>query len=349
MNEQWKDFLADAGAVFDDAGGVRHFGNPAREQQVTTTGSVVVPLTHLALIGAGGADAATFLQGQFTNDVRRVDATHSQLSGYCTPKGRLLALLRIFRRDDRHYLQLPAALAAPTATRLSRYVLRAQVQLGPDDSLIGLGLAGPDSIAQLRAAIGAEPPAETDGVVQAGELTLLRVAGIHPRFMIYGPEAAMRKVWAALDVHAAPAGAPAWDLLDILAGVPQILPETVEEFVPQTVNLDLLEGIGFQKGCYTGQEIVARLHYRGTVKRRAYLAYVAADTAPGPGQPVSAPSAGEQAAGYVVTAAPAPDGGYYCLTSLIQEHANAGGLRLQGENGASLELRDLPYLAAGAG
>lgn len=348
MNEQWQHFLAGAGAVFDDAG-VRDFGDPTREQRAAATGDVAVPLTHLALIGAAGADAETFLQGQFTNDVRRVDAAHSQLSGYCTPKGRLLALPRIFRRDDRLCLQLPAALAAATLTRLSRYVLRAQVALAREETLAGIGLSGPGSIATVQTALGIAPPTDADGVAQAGELTVLRIAGIHPRFMVYGPGTAMPAVWAAFTAGAVPAGAPAWNLLDILAGIPQVVPETVEEFVPQMVNLDLLDGIGFQKGCYTGQEIVARVHYRGTVKRRTYLAYIAADTAPAPGQPVNAPgAAGEQAAGQVVSTAPAPEGGHLCLVSLLQEHARTGGLRLPGD-GASLELRDLPYLAAGAG
>ncbi|MDR2877766.1 MAG: folate-binding protein [Chromatiales bacterium] len=347
-DEPWKNFLTTAGAVFDETGSVRDFVNPAEEHAIT--GNILVPLTHLALISATGADTATFLQGQLTNDVRHIDTTHSQLSGYCSPKGRLLALLRLFQRDDRYYLQLPATLAASTVTRLSRYVLRAKVALTIDDTLVGLGLSGPQSEAMLLDTLGAAPPTAVDGVAHAGEFTVLRVAGSVSRFIIYGSGTDMRSLWTALAAKATPAGIPAWNLLDILAGLPQILPATVEEFVPQMVNLDLLNGIGFQKGCYTGQEIVARVHYRGAVKRRTYLAHTAASIAPQPGQSVSAPSSSEQVAvaGQIVSVAPAPEGGYLCLVSLLQDHARAGGLRLPDADNAPLELRDLPYLAAGA-
>ena len=341
MDERWKAFLA-------EAGGVLHFGNPSREQRAATAGSVIADLSPLGVFTVSGADAEQFLQGQLTSDVRRVDPGHSQLGGYCTPKGRLLALLRIFRRGDAYQAQLPATLLEPTVARLGKYVMRSKVSLAPAGDLIGIGLSGPHCERELQALTETVPRA-VDEIVQASELTVLRIPGIHPRFMIYGPREAAEKAWARLNVHAAPVGAPAWALLDVLAGVPQVFPETVEEFIPQTVNLDLLGGIAFDKGCYTGQEIVARLHYRGTVKRRMYLARLASGgTAPAPGTPVTAPEAGDQAVGHVVYAAPDPEGGFLLLASLIQEHAARGGLCVQREDGAELELRDLPYLAAGA-
>lgn len=348
MDDQWRKFLEDAGAVMDGAGRVLHFGNPSREQRAATAGSVIADLSHLGVFTAAGADAESFLQGQLTNDVRRIDAGHSRLGGYCSPKGRLLALLRIFRGEGGYCLQLPAALLAPTVARLGKYILRSKVSLAPAaDTFVGIGLSGPHSERELQA-LTEEIPRSVDEVTHAGALTILRVPGVHPRFMIYGPREAVEPAWSRLNVHAAPVGTPAWTLLDVLAGVPEVHPETVEEFVPQTVNLDLLGGIAFDKGCYTGQEIVARLHYRGTVKRRMYLARCAVSAAPRPGEPVTAPEAGEQAVGHVVSAAPDPEGGFLLLASLVQEHAARGGLRLQREDGPVLELRDLPYLAAGA-
>src|SRR5690606_29201710 len=123
------------------------------------------------------------------------------------------------------------------------------------DAITAIGLSGPHCEKDLRQ-LSPEIPGAVDEVVQAGPLTMIRVPGIHPRFEIHGPCDALQKAWSRLDVHAAPVGSPAWRLLDILAGIPMVMPETVEEFIPQTLNLDLLGAISFEKGCYTGQEIV---------------------------------------------------------------------------------------------
>lgn len=348
MDDAWKNDLAESGAVFDDNGAIAHFGAASAEAVAATRADVIAPLSAFGLIGATGADTAQFLQGQLTSDVRRVDEGHSQLSGYCTPKGRLLAILRLFRRGDDYRLLLPASLLEPTLMRLSRYVLRSKVTLTRAD-LAGFGLSGP-SAARLLNTLGASTPAAVDEVTHAGELSVLRIAGHHPRFMIFGPHAAIATAWRTLRAEARPVGEAAWALLDIVNGIPHVEPGAVEEFIPQTVNLDLLGAIAFDKGCYTGQEIIARLHYRGTLKRRMYLAHCAADAAPGAGEAIAAPG-GEQAVGHVVNAAADPDGGFLLLASLVQEQALQGGLRLRradGSDGAALTLRDLPYLAAGA-
>jgi folate-binding protein YgfZ len=346
MTGRWRDFLEDAGAVMDDSGRVLHFGNPGRELQVVTRGDILVDLSHFGLIQASGPEAARFLQGQLTNDVLEVGERHSQLGGYCTPKGRLLAVPRIFLREQSFYLQLPATLLAPTLERLRKYVLMAKVTLADGgEALTGVGLAGPGCERALGELI--EPlPAATDEVTQAGGMTAIRLPGTQPRFALYGPVELMEKTWDRLAAHAAPAGADAWTLLDVLAGVPAVYPETVDAFVPQQVNLDKVGGISFKKGCYTGQEIVARVHYRGAVKRRMYLARCEA-APPRPGETVLSDGGEERTAGQVVAAAPAPEGGCRMLVSLVTERAGAG-LHLGQPEGPRLELLDLPYLRAGA-
>ena len=344
MTGRWLRFLEDAGAVTDESGRVSHFGNPSRELRVATRGSVIVDLSHFGLIRARGPDAAKFLQGQLTNDVNQVDAGHGQLSGLCTPKGRLLAILRIFLRAESYFLLLPSPLTAPTLERLRKYVLMSKVELVDDsEALVGVGLSGPHCEKELEQLVEPVPAAVNDSV-QANDMTVIRTAAIQPRFEIYGPTEVMEKTWARLDVRAAPVGAAAWTLLDVLAGVPAVYPQTVDEFVPQTVNLDLLGGISFNKGCYTGQEIVARVHYRGTVKRRMYLAHCDAAEAPRPGDAVRT-AGSDQAIGRVVSAAPDPDGGHLLLTSVT---TGLTDLRLGQPTGPALELRDLPYLRAGA-
>jgi folate-binding protein YgfZ len=235
---------------------------------------------------------------------------------------------------------------APTLERLKKYALMSKVQLIDDsDSLVGIGLSGPHCEKELAQVVDSVPAAIND-VAQSRDMTVIRTPGIQPRFELYGPLDIMEKTWSRLDVQAAPVGSDSWTLLDVLGGVPTVLPQTVDEFVPQTVNLDLLDGINFKKGCYTGQEIVARVHYRGTVKRRMYLAHCEAPEPPLPGDAVRIPD-GEQAIGHVVTAAPDPEGGYLLLASITAESAGED-LRLRQPAGPSLRLRDLPYLRAGA-
>lgn len=340
MHSRWQQLLDHAGAVYDDHGVVLHFGNPGRERRAAVSGSVMCDLSPYGLIRAQGPDAVKFLQGQLTNDVAQVDARHSQFSGYCTPKGRLLALFRVFARDDAICLRLPAPLVAPTLSRLRKYVLMSKLTLeAADDALVGIGLSGPRCAEELARVIEA-PPQAIDDVVSQGSVTVIRVPGVHPRFEIHGPVDDMARLWSQLNVHAAPVGTENWTLLDILAGVPEVWPGTVEEFIPQSVNLDLLGGIGFNKGCYTGQEIVARLHYRGTAKRRMYLAECA-DDAPRAGQAVYAADGGEQSAGQVVSAAAGPEQGSMLLVSTVVGQADA--LRLGTSTGPVLSLRDPPY------
>lgn len=342
MTGQWQTFLIDAGAVPGDDGRVLHFGNPSREQHVATTGTVFADLSHFGVVRAAGDDALTFLQGQLTTDLDAVGDHGSRLAGYCTPKGRLLAIARVFRGDGSWLLRLPAALRDPVMERLRKYVLMARVTLeDAGDALVRIGVSGPDAERELGTAVEAVP-AGVDTVARDGDVTVVRVPGIQPRFEVYAPRESMERIWALLDVRAAPVGADAWELLDVLAGIPEVLPETVEEFVPQTINLDLVGGVSFQKGCYTGQEIVARVHYRGTVKRRMYLAHYGGAERPAPGTAVHAPGAGEQAIGTVVRAAPAPDGGFLLLASLARDHAARTDLELAGDPGNPLALRELP-------
>ncbi len=318
MDSRWQAFLEDAGAVFAD-GVVASFGNPQREIRIATAGPLLADLSHLGTIVVTGDDARTFLQGQLTNDIAQIESGHCQWSGYCNPQGRLLALFRVFFHEGGYHLELPRSLLEPTLERLRKYVLLSKVTLEDGgDCLARVGYSGPDSEAELAAAVGSVPGAVNE-VVHAGELTVARIAGPLPRFVIQGRPQAMEKLWSVLDVHAAPVGAPVWEYLDILAGLPMICPETAGMFVPQHVNLDLVDGVSFQKGCYVGQEVVARLHYRGKSKRRMHRLHVDSDEVPAPGTPLYGRSAG-QAAGNLVRAAPSPEGGCEALAVIVAEH-----------------------------
>lgn len=342
MNPKWREFLSAQGASCTNDQ-VRDFGNPAAERAAARDANILVDLNHFALIRATGADCETFLNGQLTNDVRRVDGAHSQLSAWCSPKGRMLTLFRIFRRHDALLLQLPASLRDDVLKRLRMYVLRAKVTLeNADDAPIRFGIAGPDAPASLQVAAGTAPNAANDVSVSDGVMCA-RVPGIHPRFeLLVEPDRASR-LWTALRRGAVPVGAEAWTWHDIMAGIPTVLPPTSDAFIPQMANLDLIGGISFDKGCYTGQEIVARLHYRGRLKQRMYRTRIEVDTPPLPADSIYDATNPNQSAGSVVVAAAAPDGGYELLAVLHCDSVANGQLHLHQPAGPRLIIEPLPY------
>ena len=184
MKTDWKAFLVDAGAEYEDDL-VAHYGNPEREQEVVNSGLVFSDLGHLGIIAAHGRDVESFLQSQLSNDVSRVGKTISQLNAYCTPKGRILGLFRLFRTDDTYYLRLPADTLDAVLQRLRMYVLRADVTLEDvSENFLRIGVSGETAVQELTDAIGTVPEA-VNHVTHNGALTVLRVPGVHPRFEIY--------------------------------------------------------------------------------------------------------------------------------------------------------------------
>jgi folate-binding protein YgfZ len=340
---EWKSFLEKAGAEFNETG-VISFGNPRRELSVAITGNTFADLSHYGLISVHGEDAATFLQNQFTNDLRQVDEQHSQYSGYCNAKGRLLATFRIFRRGDSYYLFLPVEMIEAVMSRLRMYILRSKVTLeDASDTYVHLGVSGDQAEEDLRAVIG-DLPAQLHEVIGTANHTVIRVPGIHSSYEVFVDTEHSAELWNALNVHCAPIGSDAWQLLDIQAGIPVIYPETTAAFVPQMANLSLVDGVSFKKGCYPGQEVVARMQYLGKLKRRMYRAHVQTDSQPRPGDELFASGDSAQAVGKLVSAAPHPDGGS-SLLAVIQIASAEGNdtLHLLSSEGPEIKLEHLPY------
>jgi hypothetical protein len=336
--ESWKTFLQSQGAAIED-GTVLHYGNPAAERAAAADGTIVADLSQLGVIAFRGEDTATFLQGQLTNDVRSLHADAAQWNGYCSPKGRLLGNFLMWRQSEDYCLQLSGDILPAVQKRLSMFILRAKVQ-GRDasDERVRLVVAGKQALAAVSAAMGAVPEAAMRSMTSdAGQV--IRV-GDDKFVLSVAPERAAA-VWQALCQSATPVGAPVWDWLRLNAGIPMIVAATQEQFVPQMVNLEVIGGVSFQKGCYPGQEIVARSQYLGKLKRRMFLAHVDAEAAPGDNL-YSADLAG-QATGTVVNAALAPSGGFDVLAVAQVESANTQTLHLKAVDGAALSLKPLPY------
>ncbi len=343
MIPDWKNFLENAGAEFDESG-VAHYGNLRRELSVALTGNIFADLSHYGLISAHGEDAAEFLLGQFTNDLREVDEQHSQYSGYCNAKGRLLATFRVFRRGDSFYLSLPANMVESLISKLRMFVLRSKVTLDDaSDTFVHLGVSGETAATDLEKVIGALPR-KIHEVTQHDDGLVIRVPGVRPGYEVFTTVERATALWDTLNVHSAPVGADAWQLLDIEAGIPVIYPETREAFVPQMVNLQLVDGISFRKGCYPGQEIVARMQYLGKLKRRMYRARIDSSDRPRPGDEIFPGGTDAQSVGKLVSAAPHPDGGFVVLAVLQIASAESGEtLHLGSGTGPALELEHLPY------
>lgn len=341
MKTDWRAFLADAGAEFE-GDRVAHFGNPEREKRVSVSGLVFADLGYYGVIAVHGADAGSFLQAQFSNDVDKLDTGHSQLNALCTPKGRMLGLMRLFRQGDSYYLRLPADTLEGVIQRLRMYVLRADVTLeDASGSFLRIGVAGEEALGELLALVGQVPEAY-NGIVRSGDLTLLRIPGAQPRFEIYAASLkSAQALWDGLNVRGAPVGEPVWRLLEILAGMPAIFAATAEMFVPQMANLQLIDGVSFTKGCYPGQEIVARMQYLGTLKRRMYLGRIDSRLPPLPGDPLFSASDSEQPVGRIVDAQPHPDGDIAALAVL--QIAAAGDVHVGTSDGPVFSRDTLPY------
>jgi folate-binding protein YgfZ len=294
-------------------------------------GSVL--LAEWGLIRAQGADAASFLHGQLTQDVQHLGERAACLAGYCTAKGRLLASAVVWRAgSDELLLACSADVLPATLKRLSMFVLRAKCKLSDASAALPLhGLAGSAATAWLGP--NAPPSAWQRSDVLGGHVIRLPDGAGVARYLLALPATAAAPPLPAL--------APdAWRWLEVGSGVPRIVQGTVEQFVPQMVNFELVGGVNFQKGCYPGQEVVARSQYRGTIKRRAFV--FACDSAAQPGQEVFHSADAEQPAGMVVNAASFA-GAHRALAEVKLAALEDGTLHLGSAAGPLLERVAQPY------
>ena len=292
----------------------------------------VARLTDLGVIRVEGSDAASFLQGQLTQDFVLLQPNQARLAAFCSAKGRMQASFVAFKRLDNEILLIcNREILAATLKRLSMFVMRAKAKLTDASGDFSLfGLAG---IAVQPVGFGATVPWQCQPVGPATAV-LLYPAGPIPRAL-----------WVAEVNAAAPPGESlaeeTWRWSEVQSAVATINAKTVDAFVPQMLNYESVGGVNFKKGCYPGQEVVARSQFRGTLKRRAYLVH--GDAPMAAGDDVFGINDAEQACGRVAQAALSPFGGYAAIVSMQVAAAQAGGLTLQAADGAALVLQPLPY------
>lgn len=339
MNPDWQQFLTTQGAIIQD-GMVQHFGDAAAERAATRDGTVLCDLSQFGTLRVSGEDAQGFLHNLFSSDVNSLTPQLALRSSFNTAKGRALATLLVWRDESSFHLHLPQGLLAPMQKKLSMYVLRSKVKVEVATDVVCLGLSGTDAETALQARFPALPQ-ETLAAVRHNGATLIRLDA--QRFQLCTTAQGAHALWQKLSASARPAGSPCWDWLDIRAGIANVFPQTQEAFVPQMINLDLTGAVNFKKGCYPGQEVVARMHYLGKPKRRMFLAHIDSAEAPAPGAHLFSMEAEGQSCGEVVQAAVAPGGGCDLLAVVqIVSHdtfpVHAGAL-----TGPRLHFQPLPY------
>ena len=332
------------------------------EAAAVLEGDALSLLTDYGVVRVHGADAEPFLQGQFTADISAIDSGTSCLTAWCTPKGRVILLCRLLREGDEFVMLLPAAQVADCLRRLRLYVLRADVTVESDPDTVVIGLVGEQTRLFLDTELGMRWP-DGNEVNSTGGFSLVGLGEAGPnrrsRALLLGPQSGIGPVLLSLfdhvDVRAvSPSG---WKLLEVESGQPWLEPVLSEQFLPQMLNLDHLNAVSFDKGCYVGQEIIARTQYLGRLKRRLYKARVQSHSPPLPGDVVYTRGEGsdlpgtdaiDHAAGTILAASVDQTGDWAVLAVCTIGDAQDGKLRLHHVLGPPLEIEPLPYAVDGS-
>ena len=334
MNMQWINFLTEQGisASHDD------FGAAAQELHAAQNGMVIAPLLDCGLIRASGVDAGVFLHNLLTNDINGIDAVTARFAGMCTPKGRLLATMLIWRDGYDFLLMLPNDVLPGILKKLSMYVLRSKVKLAEvTDELALIGVSKSIGVIGLNA----DAAAHTVSAIDGGKAIRLDAT----RWLLsVTPTAAIAR-WTALRATASVVGTQAWQWLEIQAGQPRVVAATQEAFVPQMLNMELpaVAGVSFTKGCYPGQEIVARTQYLGKIKRRMFGVHFDHTATLPAGAPVFSAQPGDQQCGSVVSCAPSPSGGFDALICVQSSAMETAEVNLGMPTGPRPLAKALPY------
>lgn len=339
MQTNWLPLLDEFGAILNESGDVAfpQTARPFAELEKITT---ITPLAPYGLLAVQGPDSAKFLQGQLTCDVQAAGATQSTPGAYCTQKGRMLTSFQLLQRDESHYwLRMRADLLANTASTLGKFIVFSKAKLLVRDDIAGFGLHGPEAAALLQTLFGTLPVG-LNGTVVANDALLLQRDAAGLWFECWLPATAASDFWQRCAGQCITAGTDFWRWLTIRAGFGEISTATAELFIPQMLNFHLNGAVNFKKGCYTGQEIIARTHYRGQVKRHVQIAQCEPELQPEAGSEVL--GANGHAIGNVLDSVRSTDRLCELLVVVADSDPAAGAISIKGST-APLTLLPLPY------
>lgn len=337
----WKAFLENQGAQWGSHGIELFSQNPTPYPLGETT--LLADLSHLGILTVTGPDAGKFLQGQVTCDIRELDQEASRLGAHCTHKGRMLFSFRAVKLGEEQIaLRLDSDILAHAQQALGKYIVFSKAKLADASTdYCRLGLAGPKAAALIEQHLGATPVNIND-VSQVESGYVIKISD--QRFECWLKTESAEKSWTELSQFSQPVGVPVWNLLDIRDGLGDIRPGTEELFIPQMLNYQAIDGISFNKGCYTGQEVVARMQYRGKLKRPMYRVRFSLKNQPLP-QPGAElyGSEKQQSIGNIVLAAPADDLSAEALAVITSDAADTNNVYLDQSNTEKLDILALPY------
>lgn len=273
MNKEWKSFLVAQGAQFDESNQIISFGSPEIEHLLVKHGPIITDLSKEGLIEVTGEDAFEFLQSQFSNDLKEVSEQVAQLSAYCDPKGKVIALITIFKKADSYFLNFDETLKETVLKKLTMFKMRSKVTLEEvSETFLQIGYAGEFADLDLQRDLSTKLKEVFQVQQVAGEFAknviAIKVPGPYHNYKLFGPLDELQAVWKVLKANGEAIGAQDWSLLKIVSGQPTVNLATSGEFIAQFLNLDKLNVINFKKGCFPGQEVIARMHYRGKVTKR---------------------------------------------------------------------------------
>ena len=338
MSDSWHSFLRGQGAAFAGASVLR-FGDGA-SAYLDPNDTVFSPVTWMGIARVSGSDAAEFLQAQLTGDIKDIGFGISRISGYCNPKGRLLAIFRVLRDGDDFLLLSDSGILPSILQRLQMYVFRMKVDLAVETARVAIGLAGPGAN-HIVAELAGGPAEMANEVFCKGGMCSIPLGDREKGHLVIAPPEQLVKSWAMIRSGTQLAGSDQWALFEMRSGLARITVATQENFIPQSVNLDLIGGVSFSKGCYPGQEIVARVRYLGRVKHRMARALVNHGELPAPGDPVFLDTKITQRAGTVINAVSLPSGAGELLATVPLASSTGAEFPVD-QAGRSIRLVELP-------
>jgi len=326
MIKDWEAFLTEKNTEF---------------KTINNSAEMLFDLSEQGLIKVSGEDAESFLQNQLTNDIHKVTETTHQASAWCNPKGRIIANFQIFMRGGYYYLSLSADLVEQVIKKLRMYVMMSKVTI--DDlsgNMLHIGYKG-----NLQKLLTDDVPESPNQTLQYNNLSILRLADSEPRYEIFTDNINdAKQLWEQCETHATTINNNGWNYLNIVAGLPNITKPSSEAWVPQMVNYIAIGGVDFKKGCYPGQEIVARLNYLGKSKRRMYRLKIGwnndSNNLPNIGDAIASDT--DKNAGKILNTAISPSGDIEALAIMKIAETNST-LTLTNNSEASITLLDLPY------
>ncbi|PCI44361.1 MAG: hypothetical protein COB51_10295 [Moraxellaceae bacterium] len=367
MNPDWQQFLQQNSATLKD-GKVAYFADPDHELSQYQADNLLCDLSHLDLLSITGAEAKLFLQGQLTCDLEQIDESQFQLGAFCNPKGRTIASFRLFRVGDEYLLQTPPQMGAVIQQALNKYIIfsKAETQLNTNQ-WVCFGLMGAQAQDLLESAIPSlTAPTNPNGISVCSHndtksdttntntttntnanadfqgVRIIRDFGRYPRYLIIAPAEKAIQLWQQLTPHCTPCGNELWALRDILEGYAQITPTISEQWLPHNLNYQAIQAINFKKGCYTGQEVIARMEYRGKLKTQMFIAYANLSSPPKQGQALINSETGKSQ-GEIINACRITPDRYALLVSLPKEAINSSVYKIDNNESASIKLEAVPY------